>query len=486
MTRTWTDRTRRRPCQGETRSQRRWLQWCAPWCLLGLLLAGCSPDGGHTGASGDLQEAGDPGQEFLAPSPIEGLLPPARDLNVLIVSFDALRADHLGTYGWEGPVSPRIDAFADTSLVFESAYAAAPVTPTSFAAAFSGLWPFRIFRGWTFTAEDTLAGSFSAAGFLTAAILNNVQLVRERGFGRGFDLYRVQPEQNKSDEEILAETLDWLRGRQESRFFLWVHFLNPHAPYERREIAENLYSPGYSGEYLETTGGRFETDDPADIERIHELYVGEVRYIDDLFGRFLDGLDALGLLDTTVVVLTSDHGEEFMERGVFQHHHLSQETLHVPLIIHHPRGAPARIDLPVSHVDLYPTLAGLIGQPLPGELDGIDLGQPLPQVRSLVSVAMTAGDYQAVSLVYDGYKLILSCRPETAVELYDLRQDPGEQEDLSRSHRREAAEQARRLQREIGADPCTTLDRAVAGKSPIAGLRHRTIEALRSLGYLDD
>ncbi len=128
-------------------------------------------------------------------------LPLDPELNVLIVSFDALRADALGLYGYTRPTSPRLDEFAQSALVFERAHTAAPVTPTSFAAAFTGQLPFRVFYGWNLIDTDTIAGVFAAANRRTFALINNTQLVAERNFQQGFQRYDVV---HLPDEDVLA------------------------------------------------------------------------------------------------------------------------------------------------------------------------------------------------------------------------------------------------------------------------------------------
>ncbi len=412
-------------------------------------------------------------------------LPPRPGLDVVVLTFDAMRADALGLYGNPRATSPHLDAFATRALVFDRAYTPAPVTPTSFASAFSGRLPSAVFHGWQFEAEDTLAGAFSAAGYASAAFLNNVQLTDERGFDRGFGLYRVYP--SVSDEEVLDDALRWIEASGGSPIFVWVHLLSPHAPYDWRESAAHLYDPDYSGPFERTTGARFASEDPAEIARIRSLYEGEVFHADSLFGRLVGRLDAAGRLERTLLVVSSDHGEEFGERGGFQHENLYEETVRVPLLIHHPgRPGGARTDALYSHVDLFPTLAAIAVVPAPADLDGENLLVPSGGPRELVAVAMTDASYRGASLRRGSEKLVSHCRPTRSTELYDLADDPGERRDRSAERAPRVRALGERLDALLGGEHCAALDRAVGGRRPTQDLGPERVRQLEALGYSDE
>ena len=219
---------------------------------------------------------------------IAASLPVDSNLNIIVISFDALRVDALGAYGNPSPVSPNMDAFAAQSLVFENAYSAAQSTPTSFAAAFTGKYPFEVFLGWTLADSVTLAGTLSEAGYLTAGFFNNRQLDPERKFDQGFDTYQVAFEPD--EEKFMEMPLEWLRANRDDRFFLWVHFISPHAPYEYREMATGFYTPDYKGPFADGSGPVADLDNdvtPAELSRLKELYAGEVFYADFLFSRMM-------------------------------------------------------------------------------------------------------------------------------------------------------------------------------------------------------
>jgi arylsulfatase A-like enzyme len=405
------------------------------------------------------------------------------DLNVVVVSFDALRADALGLYGYVKNTSPNLDAFAERSLVFDRAYTAAPVTPTSFASAFSGLLPPRVFHAWQFVAEDTIAGRFSKAGYTSVAIVNSVQLTPERRFDHGFEHYLWA--RNDPDEVLLDRATGWLLDYEGERpLFAWIHFLAPHAPYVHRPEAEHLYEGGYEGPFAETTGVRFEATDPADVRRIRDLYDGMVHYADSLFGRLLGRLDRMGMLEDTAVVVTADHGEAFMERGSFQHGKLYEEDVRIPLVIYHPRVEDGgRTDVLYNNVDLLPTLLRMVGHPSDGHYDGRDLLRLEREPEWWFSISMT-GRERSLAARHGGRKLILACVPEQKRELYDLATDPEERNNLATVEARAAARLERRLAEILLGEPCTVMERAVRGKAQTAGLDEESVEALKALGYL--
>lgn len=404
-------------------------------------------------------------------------------MNVLIISFDALRADSLGLYGYPKETSPNLDAFARRSLVFDHAYTSAPVTPTSFASAFSGLLATRVFHAWKFVAEDTLAGRLRDAGYTTAGIFNTVQLTPERGFDRDFGHYVWV--RNNPDDVFLDQATAWLFDHHEDRpLFAWIHFLSPHAPYVHRPEAEHLYAPGYDGPFAQTTGVKFEATDAADAARIRDLYDGMVHYSDSLFGKLIERVERMGLLQDTVVVVTTDHGEEFLERGGFQHGKLYEEHVRVPLLIYHPRvGLGTRTDVLFSNVDLLPTLLSMVGHPSDGRYDGIDLLRVERPPDWWFGVSMT-GPERYFAARRGPRKLILTCTPERRSELYDLAADPGELHDISADDELATRSLEQRLEHVLHGDPCDVLQRAVRGKNATVGLDDESIRALEALGYL--
>ena len=450
------------------------MRFCFYVIVLALALLGCQPSETQPSAG-----------EATPIAELRGHLPIRRDTNVIVISFDAMRQDALGVFGSPRRTSPRLDTFAEESIVFENAYTVAPVTPTSFAAAFTGLLPHRVFHAWNLVHSDTLAGRFSEAGYSTGAFLNNVQLTDERNFHVGFDNYTLH--RSRPDEEVLASSLLWLTEHRAEKLFAWIHFISPHSPYDYREASIHLYDPDYQGEFERTTTGRFGTDDPAEIARLRSLYDGEVFYVDHLFGLLIDGIRELGLLDKTIVLVTSDHGEEFYEHGGFQHDRLTEEHVRVPLLLRHPDVLQSfRTPVLTSNVDFFPTLLSLAGIENDVQLDGRDLTRLEEGPDWIAGVSMTGGKSRGLSLRKGSYKLIRTCIPEASNALFDLASDPDELLDLSA----EKPDQVRALHRELGVvmggEPCAVVQAAVNNANPTVGLSDENIDALKALGYLGD
>jgi arylsulfatase len=413
---------------------------------------------------------------------LESLIPDASGMNVLIISFDALRADVLGLYGFHRPTSPKLDEFAKGALVFDNAYAAAPTTPTSFAAAFTGQYPYRVFIGWKLVPAVTLASMMKEAGYHSFGLFNNMQLAEERNFHQGFDDYRVV---TQSDRRLLKDAKTLLGNIPRQPFFGWIHFISPHTPYDYREMSSHLAGPEEEGRYAKTTGGTFDVANDEELKRVRELYDGEVFFADHLFGKIMEHLESLGLLENTVIIVTSDHGEEFMEHGQLQHNALFEELVRIPMIIRHPgMQTGARTDARFVNVDLLPTIAGMTGLVPPENIDGLNLYRPFNGLRYRISTAMTNKQRYEIMNEFKAMKFVLGCLPEFREELYDLQADPKEQVNLIRDEAKLADELYDALFDYMDSEPCQRLVDAKRGKAPTELLSSEQIEKLKSLGYI--
>ena len=369
---------------------------------------------------------------------------------VVLISIDTLRADHLGYMGYHRPTSPAIDQLAAESIDFRNAFSQAPSTLPSHASIFTSVYP-SVHRADPLTVTPladgfvTLAEIFQQNGFRTAAFVEGGQLAAVWNADQGFEVYDVTEikygdDQWRADDVsgILAEAAAWIEEHRHESFFCFVHSYVVHAPYSPRPPYDRMFDEGYEGplpfhieprvcEQLSATPRR--PDEP-EVRHLVSLYDGEIRYMDDHLGAFLDKLRDLGLKEETVVVFTSDHGEEF---AVGLHgYNLYDEVLHVPLFIRVPGLAPQKVDQQVRLIDLAPTLLALMnldpGQaPFQGRnlfADGPEPPVDLPVPSELLEHSIGHG----ASLRMDGYKIV-GIRG-LYFELFDLRNDPGEQVNL--------------------------------------------------------
>ena len=304
---------------------------------------------------------------------------PAR--SVVLVVVDTLRADHLGVYGYERQTSPNLDAWAEHGAVFENAFSTSPWTLPSVGTMFTGQLPSRHLAG-TFvrgadgrppnrsqfrqldTSLPTLAETAAAAGFATVAVINNAFLGPRFGVDRGFELYDFSPAGNRQlrrADVVVDRALTWLRNRGEGPFFMVIHLFDPHMEYDPPETTRGHFSSGLPKTELPRLTDQIRTalrrGDLFDRDYLVALYDEEILFVDRQLGRLFESLDAEGLADNAVVLVTSDHGEELFDHDGFEHGHtVYDELLRVPLVVRGPGIRPARHDLPVSLLDLFPTI----------------------------------------------------------------------------------------------------------------------------------
>ncbi len=387
-----------------------------------------------------------------------GARPPIR--KIVLISLDTLRADHLGVYGYPRETSPKIDSFARQAFVFDRMLAPAPNTPPSQMAMMTSLYPGR--HGFTGKGDklaagiETLAERLSAAGLRTAGFVDGGYLHAAFGFDRGFDTYNHQ---GGGLAEILPRATRWLDAHADEPFFLFLHTYDVHAPYSSPPPFGGMFhEQPYTGNLVPTVerlDALFLEQaelDPVDVQHLVDSYDEGIRYTDAQIGRFLDELERRGHFDDTLIILTSDHGEEFGEHGSVIHWQLYfQPNLRIPLIVRPPGGAegPLRIAAPAQLIDILPTLLALVGA------DPLDAAQG----RSLVSTMSARRDGESASplrelageemdrvalgwwpdpeqlplrsIVQGDYQLIFNEFAAGRDELYDVVADPMTQRNLA-------------------------------------------------------
>lgn len=412
--------------------------------------------------------------------------------NVLLVTVDTLRADHLSSYGYPQPTTPFLDGLAGEGVRFEHAYSTSSWTVPSLVSLLTSTYPLRHGMGegagrqgtqWEVIPDDltTLAETLQARGYRTFGLTANFGLPKERGFGRGFDFYEcVGAENLEAADRVLT---GWLPEMEEKGpWFLWLHLFDPHAPYLAREELAAVYPAGgerfaelegQPADEYQKIGPRLDT---ARLDYVQALYGSEIRHVDeylrDLFGRLPGAGEAL-------FAFTADHGEEFQEHGSVGHgQNLFEESIRVPLIVRFPdrRLAGTVVDEPVSLLDVFPSLVAAVGGTPPADLAGQDLFAARSPERIVVSELRRRSSLRSCrgkrwKLVYD------TAAPERGL-LFDLHADPGERSN------RFAGEPA--LVADLLAF-CAAYERRNEERS-LGGLTEITEEQLRALsafGYAD-
>ncbi len=372
--------------------------------------------------------------------------PPLRGTIVYLV--DTLRADHLSCYGYERETSPHLDAFARDALVFERCLSQSTWTKPSTASVLTGLYPAQHGANKetaSMPAEVvTLAERLSETGVSTAAFYANSWLNEKHGLGQGFTTYEwVSSAVERRTREVVDRALAFLDGLGDERFFLYLHVVDPHAPYDPPPPYDARFDSGYTGPVdghygLGEHRGRLQDLDPDGLQRLVDLYDGEIAYTDSEFGRFLEQLDARGRLEDTLVVFTSDHGEEFREHGGWRHNaRLFDEVVRVPLVVRAPpvltAPGPRRVDALALQIDVAPTVLAAFGLPLPDELPGRDLLALARDASDAPFFGLTevdSGGTYRKGVVGAGKKYVRAWAPTQEEFLYDLERDPGETRDL--------------------------------------------------------
>jgi len=419
----------------------------APDGELRLTLACRAPDG----AAAVLPRAA----RWSLPVVYQARRPPAP--NVVLVTVDTLRADHLGAYGYSRPTSPGIDRLARQGVLFRNAESVQSATWPALASLHTAQPPGAhgvIWNGWHLReGATTLAGLLRAKGYDTSAFLTNMTGTRHPGFSRLF-LARGG-DQADMDRRATDAAVEHLRRVGDRRFFLWLHLLSPHADYAPPPPHDTAFTrPGASslsgtiGQLadLRARGARLSD---ADVAHVVALYDGEVAYADTQVDRLLSELRERGLEGSTLVVFTADHGEDLHEHNRYFFHAGSvySSSLHVPLILSWPGALPAgaRVDHPASLVDVAPTVLSLLGLPAPSSFLGKDLlpGRRVPaRAPRAVAYSETNGKIfgaRAVEwrFVYNPDELhpeaLGGPYPIGEVELYDLRRDPRERHNVAES-----------------------------------------------------
>ena len=467
-----------------------------------------------------------------------------RPTNVLLLTIDTLRADHLSFHGYERDTSPNLSTLADRSIVFENAISQRTFTAPSLATILTGTYPptHKTYDNHSYLrlTNVTIAEMLRSKGYQTAAATGNPGLGAAFKFDQGFDLFEaveirgeesvfgLDPWEAKLLNNLAFPLLDSLKDQ---RFFLWLHYMDPHGPYividEYKDLyASDSWADRHRGSEVPSHSQEFVygpiLDDPyyqnAKLDFFISQYDAEIKYLDDKLGELFAVMDELGLWSNTLLVITADHGEGFGEHrnAYFQHYDPYEHTAHVPLIFVHPnRPGGRRISRTVGTIDILPTVLDLLGL----------APSPIAQGQSLANLILsgdttgtrpyhfTAGvgrpDYVTQAVRTDTHKLIMDFRRETfaldalieffgkiwmpehffnpyryrsaVFELYDLESDPDERQNIATQQPERVAELTEALWLWMDA----TLYEGRHHESQRAGIDPEIEEALRALGYAE-
>ncbi len=370
--------------------------------------------------------------------------------NLLLISVDTLRPDHLAAYGYERDTAPALEWLARDGVLWENAYSTAPATVASHASLFTGRFPYQ-HGALNYSTplpepEHTLAEELAGVGYRTFAVATSIRFHRGSGFAQGFEVYETFHELPKNARSRAAtdRVLELAAAAAGRPFFAFVHYFGPHAPYwppgpfrRRWYRGPPPELPGGPGPYvhMHREPGRVVPDEV--LRYLVALYDGEILFLDGELARLFAGLEDLGLAHDTLVVVVSDHGEEFKEHDGLAHARtLYEEALRIPLIMRWPGGLPAgrRVERPAQLVDVVPTVLELLGQPAPAGLPGrslaADLEAPDPTGDDRILGQRGSGQWSlAASLPEGRFKLLVE--PGQPPQLYDLGRDPAERTDLA-------------------------------------------------------
>ncbi|MGA1863996.1 MAG: sulfatase [bacterium] len=427
--------------------------------------------------------------------------------NIFLITVDTLRADHLGCYGYPKDTSPSIDRFASNALLFENCFSNASETWSSCASILSGFLPHEtkaIERLSLPMGAEILPIILKSLGYKTVGVVSNYILRKKSGWAQGFTIYDDSLEDREVvrdwPERIAEHTTDraieLIEQFHKEPLFMWIHYQDPHGPYTPPDnFAKKFRNPGQKPFYLEVNKTLSGFGGIPSYQRLGENrdfyyyvsgYDGEIRYHDEHFKRLTDTLNRFGLFDDAMIIFTSDHGEAMGGHNYYFAHgeNLYNSVTHVPLIIKYSsKSAGRRTDF-VQHIDIVPTILKMLNLETDLRFRGRNLleksggeSEIFAEVKSLL-----VKDEFRFSIIMDGFKLIHTPGLEKT-ELFDLRTDPEEQNDLiaEEKHRDRAKDLQVRLARLQGED----LLHLNLNNKP-QKLTDEEKEKLKSLGYVFD
>jgi len=366
--------------------------------------------------------------------------------NIILISVDTLRADHLSCYGYGRQTSPSIDKFADKSVLFENNISQAAASLPSYSSIFTSRYPSQHqavvdnmggqnnFIVPLADSEITLAEILKKEGYRTAAFTDGVETAKIFNINQGFDTYN---DDAGGIKDINQRVFSWLQENQDNKFFLFVQAYDPHFPYLPPEPFRHLFLTDTQIDVEQYANFEEEDLDPKnpdknDLKNLTALYDGEIAYTDKHIGELFLKIDELGLRDNTLVIFVSDHGEELMDHSGLGHgKNVYDELIHVPLIISNEKYfSPKRVKDQVRSIDIAPTVLDVLHIPVPESMLGTSLVGLMNGKSETERLAISENEFRSkLSCRSLTYKIIVT-HDSSDIEIFNLKNDPGEKKDL--------------------------------------------------------
>ena len=409
---------------------------------------------------------------------------------VILISVDTLRRDHVGAYGYTKPTTPTLDALAKGGVLAEDAVSVSSWTLPSHLTMLTSVLPGthggtdmkRAFN----RSVPTLPGVLKRLGYATHAVTSHLYVSKTYGVDDGFDSMNFR--QDRLAENVANHAMDLIDRFGDQPFFIFLHFYDPHwhyaPPPDVLKIFESSYAGKLTGNLKDFQNLRPDQVQASDLDHLLALYDGEIRYTDNEIGRLMAHLKERDVLRNTLTVVTSDHGEEFLEHGSWEHQKtLYEEVVRIPMIVSGPGISPRRESQPVGLLDIAPTILDFLQAGVPPSMKGVSLMRPVPDKREMYGETDQTLDGSRLSFLRAGamsWKAILRSDPakqtERSSEWYDLAKDPGERVSRPPAESLRGSIEAR-------AKDLALKSRSSAASKPVE-LSAEQKEKLRALGYI--